>query len=519
MKKSNYNFDQLLQQPKYYVGIDYGTFRSVTAYKKEGSQNSPQLLSGNGKNLRTLFWCGENGSVKVCEDVVTGQYLTNEPNNVVKSAKILLEKTEDETMVVGSRSFTTDDINEAILRHIFEETQKSMKNSFLPEPTKICIGVPGTFRNHARMRIKAIIKKIGFDCELLTESQAAALYYVYASRMIPTVPVFVLDMGAGTFDVSVMTLNPMAGEEDEEPFVILDNGSTHFAGDKVDRVVLNLIFNKLKEIGYKGKLPEIASNDFRILLEQAREFKELLSSKKDEDIDERLVYRFEVDDGRLPRIGASRREFEEAIRDEVILPNVRLAYDIAQRQELINQPMKIVMVGGSSNIPLLRTEVKKAFSWLDDEDILFGEPDNAVALGCTLYAEEPPFRRNVESAYGFRINVDEQDYEGHVDICIPSNIPLPFSHELHYRTLWDKQKGVQFDLYEFPHGAEGDRISCAQCKPTHFSVLHMFPHEMPSNTPVDAVVTLNSDGFFELKVLNDEGGACYTMELHKDEEA
>ena len=503
------------KQAKVFLGIDFGTFQSVAALKKEGSENEPFVLKANSyQNLRTIYWHSDAGEVKVCGDVINEQYHINDPSHVKTSVKMLLEDKESNKVAVGNSLLTAESIIEPILRYIFEFAQQQLQRNFVTSVDGICVGVPNAFKSSARSRLKKLIEKIGYSCELLAEPQAAALYYVYASRITPTMPIMVLDMGAGTYDVSILTRN--TGEGDE-PFEIIDNDYSKLAGDKLDEVTLEMVEKKLIANGYNGTFPPKGSNGYLLLLDQARMLKEQLSMKKEPD--EPQVRKFDNGTEHYPTVSITRREFEQAILPTVISPNIEIAKKLVSDNALEGREIKIVMVGGSSNIPLLRAEVIKAFPWIAEEDVLFAEPDNAVAMGCALYAEEPPFKKTVKHAYGFKVQVSADDELGSIEICIPSNAALPYSKRLHYETLWERQTGVQFDLYEVTSGALGDRIPCSRGYSTKFSVLHMFKNPMPEHSPVDACVTLNSDGIIELQIKDADGHMTReTKELTNGEE-
>ena len=223
------------------------------------------------------------------------------------------------------------------------------------------------------------------------------------------------------------------------------------------------------------------------------------------DADEPQVRKFDNGTEHYPSVSVTRREFEEAILPAVISPNIEIAKKLITDNALDGKQLKIVMIGGSSNIPLLRAEVIKAFPWISEEDVLFAEPDNAVAMGCALYAEEPPFKKNVKHAYGFRVRVSPEDVLGSIEICIPSNAALPYSTRCLYETLWDKQTGAQFDLYEVTSGALGDLIPCSRAYATELSMLHMFKKPMPEHSLMDVCVTLNSDGIIEVRIKDADG--------------
>ena len=97
------------KQAKVFLGIDFGTFQSVAALKKEGSENEPFVLKANSyQNLRTIYWHSDAGEVKVCGDVINEQYHINDPSHVKTSVKMLLEDKESNKVAVGNSLLTAE---------------------------------------------------------------------------------------------------------------------------------------------------------------------------------------------------------------------------------------------------------------------------------------------------------------------------------------------------------------------------------------------------------------------------
>ena len=130
-------------------------------------------------------------------------------------------------------------------------------------------------------------------------------------------------------------------------------------------------------------------------------------------------------------------------------------------------------------------------------------PDQAVALGCALFAERPLADRKVRFAYAikaYRGNSDEQ----FLYVCIPMNCTLPCSVSGRFSTRLQEQDNVALKIFEVDHGAPLERIPVKEGRFTQLIARHSFGKPVPKGTSVLVTTELSKDGLLTLTV--DDGG-------------
>ena len=245
-------------------------------------------------------------------------------------------------------------------------------------------------------------------------------------------------------------------------------------------------------------IPMLMGSD-RALRKTAREAKEALSSAPQfTAIVTSLASRG------IQRVTLHREEYEARIE-----PVVRRAVDLAEKAlreaKIWQSPdLTVLMVGGSTYIPLVRRLLQERFPWLDSKtQVVQRLPDQAVALGCALFAERPLADRKVRFAYAikaYRGNSDEQ----FLYVCIPMNCTLPCSVSGRFSTRLQEQDNVALKIFEVDHGAPLERIPVKEGRFTQLIARHSFGKPVPKGTSVLVTTELSKDGLLTLTV--DDGG-------------
>ena len=148
--------------------------------------------------------------------------------------------------------------------------------------------------------------------------------------------------------------------------------------------------------------------------------------------------------------------------------------------------------------------LRERFPWLDPKtQVVQRLPDQAVALGCALFAERPLADRKVRFAYAikaYRGNSDEQ----FLYVCIPMNCTLPCSVSGRFSTRLQEQDNVALKIFEVDHGAPLERIPVKEGRFTQLIARHSFGKPVPKGTSVLVTTELSKDGLLTLTV--DDGG-------------
>src|SRR5438445_9637816 len=363
------------------VGIDLGTTNSLVAYMDTAGQ--PSVIPGEDgdrlvPNVVTLTQKGE---------VVVGNKaraaLINEPERTVYSIKRLMGRgvadvqeelklfpfriAEGSESVIriqlGERTFTPPEISAFILRQL-----KKNAEAFLGEPVnKAVITVPAYFNDAQRQATKDAGRIAGVEVlRLVNEPTAAALAYGLDKRQEGIVAVY--DLGGGTFDISILKLHDGIFE------VLATNGDTHLGGDDID--------NRLIRIGLEdiqsewGQDLSMDGEAVQTLRRAVIEAKERLSFVPFTNIE--FDYK-----GRRYQREVTRELFEKLIADIVDRTLGPCRACIADAGVTVEQIDEVVLVGGSTRIPMVQNAVEALFRAKPHTDL---NPDEVVALGAAVEA-------------------------------------------------------------------------------------------------------------------------------------
>ncbi len=258
---------------------------------------------------------------------------------------------------VGERAYTPPQISAEILRALKVRAEETLKE----EVRRVVITVPAYFNDGQRQATKDAGRLAGLEVmRLVNEPTAASLAYGLERRATGNVAVY--DFGGGTFDVSILSIKGGIFE------VLATNGDTHLGGDDLDRALVDFILEGEPE---ESKRDRHIWNSARRAAEDA---KKRLSSELQTDV------RLELP-GRVVRKTLTRGDFERMAAPlvERTLQCCRLALKDAGLEAAAIDA--VVMVGGSTRIPLVRRRVHELFG---SEPLCSVDPDLVVAMGAAV---------------------------------------------------------------------------------------------------------------------------------------
>jgi len=362
------------------IGIDLGTTNSLVAYM---DLTAPKIIPGeDGERLvPSIVSLTRGGEIVVGNPART--LLVNEPDRTIYSVKRLMGRgvadVQDELKLfpfriapdsesvirvqLGEKTFTPPEISAFVLRQL-----KKNAEAHLGEPvTKAVITVPAYFNDAQRQATKDAGRIAGLEVlRLVNEPTAAALAYGLDKRKQGVVAVY--DLGGGTFDISILKLQDGIFE------VLATNGDTHLGGDDID--------NKLIRIGLEdihSEWGEDLSGDgeaVQLLRRAVIEAKEQLSFVPV------TALHFEYKAKNYSR-EITRALFEKLITDIVDRTLAPCRACIADAGVTVEQIDEVVLVGGSTRIPMVRNAVEALFRAKPHTDL---NPDEVVALGAAVQA-------------------------------------------------------------------------------------------------------------------------------------
>ncbi len=448
------------------VGIDLGTTNSLVAFM-QGEQ--PVVIPGeDGTNLvPSVVAFPASGEKRVVVGYPAHRYLAESADRVVYSAKRLmgrgLEDVQEELrlfpfrlatdispgevirLAIGDQEYTPPEIGAQVLRQL----KRNAERYFGAPVTKAVVTVPAYFNDAQRQATKDAGRMAGLDVlRLVNEPTAAALAYGLDRRKEGMVAVY--DFGGGTFDISILKLQDGIFE------VVATGGDTHLGGDDIDNLLLAIA------------LEDIAGANGMDLRENAEAVQSVRKAVTDAKIalsteqETRIVV--ELPGNELYARVLTRDQFDELIRPtlERTLAPVRQA--LADAKLTPAEIDEVVMVGGSTRIPLVKQRVAELFDLHARGRTLHTElnPDEVVALGAAVQAsilgggsattadmlllDVTPLSLGIEALGGVVAKI------------IQRNSTIPASETEHFTTGVDGQLNVAI------HVVQGERELAKDCR-------------------------------------------------------
>lgn len=344
------------------LGIDLGTTFSCMAIMEAGTPVVIPNAEG-GRTLPSVVAFTKDGE-RIVGSLARRQAITN-PTRTIQSIKRKMGSTEK--IKIDDKSYTPQEISAMILQKLKVDAEAYLGEKI----TKAVITVPAYFNDAQRQATKDAGKIAGLDVlRIINEPTASALAYGIDKEKDVTVLVY--DLGGGTFDVSILTLGDGVFE------VKATSGNNFLGGDDFDKRIMDYLVDEFKKKeGVDLRTDPIAMQRLRDASENA---KIELSQKLKTNIN--LPYITTGPTGpKFLDMDLSRAKLEQLIGDlvESTVPPVRQALaDAKMKPEDIHH---VLLVGGSTRVPLVQETIKKILHKEPDKGI---NPDECVAVGAAI---------------------------------------------------------------------------------------------------------------------------------------
>lgn len=498
------------------IGIDFGTTNTVVTYVDK--KNNLRQLRYNRKEtiIPTVIYFKSKSDYVIGRDAKKLLEL-NKNRAGVSNFKVSIGDTSKRYEIEADNGDTFKLKPKDVAKYYFNKIMEGIQGQLLKEfgaegyLDRAVITVPAKFNSTEKELIRKAAREAGFEkIAIAAEPTAAAIAYEdYQGILGHDEAILVYDFGGGTFDVSIIY------KEKEVFREIATNGDKTLGGNKITRYLAEVILDQFNdEYGLELPLDEeefdedyhgmdlisYRKNIFEIW-RVANEIKESLSEELDAEGNLNL---YEKDNKPVIfTVEITRKDFEKYIKND-IADSVKITLDTIREAEAggLRKLDQIVLAGGSSNIPLIKTMLADSLK----EEVLFSDDvSTLISRGAAVLAQKI---KDTDSITQQKTNVQlgvaavVDGVHGKFEVIIPENVTLPYTKTRTFFLSRDGLRTLQITYYErdikrYPHA---ERITDEGITGIDTIVIDLPEGLKKDNTRVEVTFGAQEDGSLDIAV-------------------
>ena len=417
---------ETLEETGNILGIDFGTTNSKMAYM---IMDEPMVIQNSEGKIMTPSVVYFDRNEKAIAGEQAKQHIILHPNRTVYSIKRHMGT--EYRKRIGKASYPPEYIAAHILRKLAKDAESETSRKF----KNVVISVPANYSDGQRQAIKDASEIAGLKVlRMINEPTAAALAYGYKEDEDRKILIY--DFGGGTFDVSILTVGKGFFDVDAT------SGEHRLGGDDIDERIMDFVCKKIKKERKKDVKKDLAL--YQSLKEMAEEAKIKLSTAEKTTINLPFI----GNDTKHPpfEMEITRKKFEELIVDlieKTAQPITQSLDDAGLDKSEIDD---VILVGGTTKIPLVKDFVKKFF---DREPSGGIDPYEAVALGTAIAStRESKEKSKIDVSDVVSMSLGVLTSDGTISKILDRNTKVPITRKKPYTNPESFMSEVMVGVYQ-----------------------------------------------------------------------